>query len=55
MAQLRTRPHPVATVIALVVLGPFILAGALLILAIYALLAVVLLASGNTEHWRLHR
>lgn len=51
MARLRTRPHPIAAFLAYLILGPFLLAAALLVgavaVACYLLSAVIWVASGR--------
>lgn len=43
----QARRHPVAAFLVLLILGPYILAGALLMLALYAALAVLSLVGGR--------
>jgi hypothetical protein len=52
MTQYQARRHPVATFLTLLLLGPYILAAALLMLAVYAAVAVLCLVSGNTDFVR---
>lgn len=47
MTHHQARRHPVATFLVLLILGPYILAGALLMLALYAALAVLSLVGGK--------
>jgi hypothetical protein len=52
MTQYQARRHPVATFLTLMLLGPYVLAAALLILAVYAAIAVLCLISGNADFVR---
>jgi hypothetical protein len=52
MTQYQARRHPVVTFLVFLLLGPYILAAALLILAVYAAVAILCLISGNADFVR---
>lgn len=52
MTRYQARRHPVATALVLLILGPYLAAAALLILAVWTIIAVLCLATGNTEFVR---
>jgi len=52
MTQYQTRRHPVVTFLTLLVFGPYLLAAALLILAVYAAVVVMCVVSGNADFVR---
>lgn len=48
----RTHRHPVATFLLYLLFGPFLLAGALLLLIVYLFVTLLMLGSGNTGSLR---